>query len=270
MPHLNSTATLRLGIIPVLLLFVSCSVWEDRRPCPCALTVDLSKVADVSGQGQGVRVDAEGTNGWRESRSFEAGECPKSTTFDIPKGSCSILTMLGGSTQIHRHPFTFMAPEGEDMDPVCVSLDTLTLSWEECTVPVSLRKDYAEITVRLGDGFSREDWDWSVEISGDVCGVRLYDGVPIDGVFRCRKTAKDKDVSIRVPRQKDRSLTMAVYKEDAVISRYDIGQLLSEHSYDWSCSVLSDMTVVFSYKEQPGITSVLKWQQGGTVYEIFN
>ncbi len=221
----------------------------------------------MDGSGRTLRVDAYGGNGWNESRSFEAGKFPKETTFDIPKGGCSILATLGGSHQLHRHPFTFVAPEGEDMDPVCACLDSLTLSWEECTVPVSLRKDYAEVTVRLGDGFSREEWDWAVEISGNVCGVNLYDGNPIDGAFRCRKTAKDKDVVIRVPRQKDVSLMMTVYKEDAVVSCYELGQLLSEHSYDWSCSVLSDMAIVFNYKEQTGITSVLKWKQRGTIYE---
>lgn len=218
------------GLLALTLLLGGCSVKEDRRACPCLLTLEMEGLP-VSP----VFLDVSG-DGFSRTESIYADTV---LVLPVPKGDVSVSVTGGALTGADG---AVRIPEGEEAPPLYLFHAALDADVERITVPVLLRKQFCALEL-VFSGPSGFGPPFEVEVEGSVDGW-LRDGNPSAGTFR-RRVLPDADgrAILRLPRQGDDSLLMHIVFSDRVIRTFALGSYIAASGYDWSAPDLADLTL---------------------------
>lgn len=230
--------------LALCLLLPACSVKEDRRPCPCLLSV-ITTEAFAPGS-------MEPEAGWRLTVTgyTEAGkiveerfdaECVQDTLeYPVRKGSVLLSAHLvrGATRTVSGEEYRI--PVGEQVEPFFASSETVDASGETVRCVLHPHKQFSN--VYLYDRANRVNPFEGLEIhlTGTVCGLDLRTLTPVSGPFRCAGTPVETEygrgLCFRIPRQRE---------DDLMLDFLDIplGKLLFENGYDPSAEELPDFSV---------------------------
>lgn len=232
-------------------LAISCTVLEDRNPCPCRLSLDFREV-DVRAL-QDLGFDALEWEIHSEEiivYSFSFTDLPDSVEIEVPRGiDCDCLVRAVSRT---------MDESGGECPPVFFEKRKVPVSGEVTVDTVRLHKQYADMTIFFKSA--------SLNLSGlrlvaSCCG---FDGdlelVHEDYVVGLSPSHGGM-VRVRVPRQDDDSMRLEILDHGAASHTFSIGNYLSAGGYDWEAPDLDDI-----YLEIDCVASKLKlytdiWQR---------
>lgn len=249
----------KLFILAAAFCLVSCTIKEDRLPCPCLLHLDFgiaarhSQLYSVKGWGYGESLFGE---------SINPSDWPDGWSVRVPKGeieysACSSLTecvMKGNSV---------IVPEGNAFDKVWACHRHLSLSEEEAVDRVEPHKQWAEVTIQMKN---LPEGELSTEITGNSIGFSLSDLSPVTGVFRTTMPNEGKGiVSFNIPRQNDSGLNMVLLCDGTPVKTYEIGKMIASTGYDWNAEDLDDIYLGMDYNRLEMEISIDPWH-GGEIY----
>ena len=159
-------------ILLALLLVPSCSVKENRKACPCALTVDLAGlpvrpvVLSVAGEGYS----------WTEVVHADTV-----LVLPVPKGEVAV-SAVGGA--LAEGDGSVRIPEGGEAPPLYLFHAAVSTEAEQVVLPVSLHKQYCALEL-LFKGPSGYAPPFEVAVEG-FYGGWAPDGSPASGSFSRR------------------------------------------------------------------------------------
>lgn len=254
-----------LTVLAVFPLLVSCSVKEDRTPCPCWL--------DIYPEGAAEKASSLYLTGWLgDSEQYRACVNP-ALDMDpfwevaVSKGSVDCSAVCGFDLQSTDGHLDFTGHDlvirrGYDFSPVWASLSQgVDCTGEFAEDHVDLHKQHAwlHLSTNRSDFPDREV---AVRICGQVAGIDVRTLEPVSGTMQY-SAPFDSEGSCLVclPRQKDDSLRLEVYMDGDLFTTVSLGEYISDYGYDWTAADLDDIWLNIRLAERMKLSvRVNDWQ----------
>lgn len=199
---------------------------EDRRECPCNLSVEL--------KGLPAYPAALLVNG------SAAGEALGDTTLTVWVQTGGTATVTAVSGAVPSLDGAVRIPYGEASAPLYVFRADVDCTGESAFVRVRMQKQFCTLNLYfkgLTEGCAPSVRPVSVTLRGSVNGFSLVEGEPLPGAFRCQV----QGASARVPRQRPGDpLWLDIVLKDSVLRSFPLGTYLEEAGYDWTAPDLPD------------------------------
>ena len=242
-----------------LTLAASCSVKEDRSPCPCWLSIDLSRCTSSS-----VTVAA-----WGEEEIFservavqdylEADSYEKT----VPKGYVNT-SVITGERDMRRSAARLVIPLGHDADSIYAHASSVECLGEFAKDTAELHKQFARVfmSVEIPQG---HDYPYTFKASSDVCGMDMRDLSPVEGEFRIDLTLDEENICMFcLPRQKENggNLRLLIYQGDEVIETIPLAEWINRMGYNWLKKDLEDIYIGVDYAKAEVSISIRGWDDG--------
>ena len=217
----------------------SCTVKEDRGPCPCVLDIYLENSGDFS--------DKLAVSGWSSDSErlfhdrISTQQYPDSYSKKVDKGFLHVSAYCGNDAMTLKGD-RLTIPEGKPCDPVWAYRGgTIDATGESAEDHIVLHKQFAVIHVKVGVG-GREDADIILRAKGRANGFDISSLEPCHGDFNCFASL-DSEMNhiICVPRQYDDSLELEVFLDGILSRTVRAGELISNSGYSWEREDLEDI-----------------------------
>lgn len=236
----------------------SCSVKEDRTPCPCWLTVDLDGCLEHSTD---VTVAAwNGRNIYTEDIS--ASDYSDGYEKPVPKGQV-ISTALCGLQRSSYGSGRITIPYGEQSDPVRVHRSLLECTGEFARDTAVLNKQYANVYLKI-EAQEGGDYPYSLVVESDVDGIDTRTLQPTSGAFMHPLVpSPDRTCQLRLPRQRDDSRpVIVVYDQGAEADRLPLWEWIRKTGYSWRDRDLKDIYIGVDYVRAEVSITIQGWEDG--------
>lgn len=249
-------ACLALG----LLAAISCSVKEDRIPCPCYLNVSFTDREHID--------KPVGLVGWNETELFRE-------TIDVAEHDpywvksvrkCHLwLAACMGIDKAHSDGRYVTIPVGEQADSLYAYHTEVDATGELAYAEVTLRKQFATVHVDILKRAS-EMADYSFRVKGGTSGFDLFSFEPVPGEFRFDPVVAQgaRVVDFRIPRQSDNSMTIQIWYRGTDVGEFPLGQYIARTGYNWKAEDLQDIYIAIDLVLGQIIISVEGWEDGVT------
>ncbi len=265
--HLRLAAVVALASIGLS----SCSIKEDRWPCPCWLVLVPGEDTDCEGAVTfEVRSDDASTQELCREYSFED---IFSGHYDarVRRGLKRMSIRRGIRENSIRGTLTRI-PEGCESDSLWASALRIECSGEEATVPVEPAKQWATLFLKM-ESSGESPYPYDIRIVGSFNGLDLMTLEPHGGAFRFTPAPRGEDGSefrARLPRQGDDSLVLELRERGAAedtppVETFPLGEWIAESGYDWKAENLADIYIGVDYARAGIHVSVNDWE---TVIEL--
>lgn len=219
------------------LMFLGCSVLEDRDGCPSRLLLDFTRTdtADI----RSVRVFlAENDISILEIEA-EASEFYPEYGLDVPRKELHV-NVSHGDEGYYDPLGGIIIPKGCDCPEIFMHSSMVDAREEFVKEEVRFRKNHCNVTLYL----EKEDpFKYEFCIKGNVNGYG-FDGKPHTGNFIYNPVLEpDNSCRVVLPRQVDSSLILEIDDGSEVLKTFALGEYIENGGYDWSAPDLEDLTV---------------------------
>lgn len=249
----------------------SCSVKEDRVPCPCYLNVGFQD-ADR----EAVREDVN-LLGWNSaeifSESIHIQDYEPYWVKPVRKGVFNF-SASRGSASSNRDGHLIRIPLGRQSDSLYAFHDEIAATGDMVYSDVLFHKQFCTVfldimkTEELMKGFV-------FEVEGNTCGFDLFNFAPVPGQFLCQPVPGDNGriVPFRLPRQSDNSIVLKIFhkdnetdaREDYVsVGNFPLGEYIARTGYDWKTVDLQDVYITIDLVLGYISIKVEGWEEGFT------
>lgn len=235
----------------------SCSVKEDRGPCPCVLDIFLE---DSGSLAERLAVSAWNGSGRLFLDRIDTEKYPGAYQKKVPKGYISVCA-YGGASAMSLKGDRLIIPDGQQCDRIWAFRGgTVDATGESAEEHITLHKQYAVIHVRL-DSLTRQSGDARMRAVGTADGFDIATLEPSHGAFHCF-AGLDADLNheFSVPRQHDDSLELEVYLDGILTRTVKIGELIANAGYSWTREDLDDIYISLGlFTSRTAAVSVNGW-----------
>ena len=225
------------------MFFASCSVKEDREPCPSYLEVVFPE-RNVVSRGVGLGI-------WNTRFVFfdtiDLADYPDSYLCAVERQKL-VLCAYTGKYRALREERKMMIPFGSQCDSLYAFYREVDCHGETESCEVRFHKQFATVTVDIRKSVS-EMKAYSALVDGNTCGFDVLSFEPVLGPFEYKATVMQNDYlfRFRIPRQLDNSMSFTLFKDDRLIGEYPLGRLIERMGYDWMEDDLRDIIVSIDY-----------------------
>ena len=215
-----------IALVVNSIVLMSCSVvLEDRRDCPCALSVVMEGLPEYPV--------------WLYVNDSLSGVALSDTTLlvRVERGAEASVLALSGSRL--NDDGRVIIPYGDPCPPLYVFSSRADCSHETGLVEVRMHRHFS--TLSLSFGGAADDVPFRAEVRGCVDGLSIPDGTPLPGDFHCRL---DDSLSCRLPRQRPTDqLWLDIVLGDGVLRSFPLDASLRLSDYDWDAPDLEDISL---------------------------
>lgn len=285
MKHLHSTTdastsrhnALCFGaIVFAVMLLCSCSVKEDRRPCPCYIDVTVPELSAEDGDCIVSVFSRDGRLAHRETLSSS------STLFELalPKDFYSG-NALWGLSDCALTDSLILIEEGNECDNIYSSITAdVNATGEQAHIDFLRHKQFAKLSLSF---YTEGRFPYDIALRGEVDGYDLRTLTPHRGAFSVAPQPQDdlnSKFQIRLPRQVDNSLAVVLLnpnepstsspsssssssmgtKTDASeVNVIPLGEIIAQTHYDWTAESLEDIDIVIDFAKAQISIHVSDW-----------
>lgn len=247
-------------LLACIAAFVSCSIKEDRRDCPCYLELVPDERMDSCPQGrlllsvfEGDRTEFRTVFSSRQVDESDYGE------ISLRRGFVDVNALWGVFHGVVRG-CNYMLPEGSQMDSLYASTRRrVDATGELARASIFDAKQFCTISVKLiPEGVLSP---FELQFRGDVAGIDLRTLRPAHGPFLARAEQIQPSLfTLRVPRQDDSSLTLDFLQGEEVLYSFELGRRIIEMGYDWTAESLEDIELEIDYAQARICVIVGGWE----------
>lgn len=252
---LNISGKLLIGAAIALPGLVSCSIKEDRIPCPCYLEVSFEDREHIK--------DPVSLTGWTSEQMFDVDintvDYPDTYTQKVEK------TMIAfgaaeGMVSCRQDGHFINVPLGCECDSLYAFIDNIDCTGEMAYTTVKFHKQFATVYLNIGKSSSQMK-DYSFVVESNSCGFDMltYDGV--EGEFRCEpETLNGNVIQFRLPRQVDDGLSVTVRYSGGQSASFPLGTYIRKIGYNWSAEDLQDIFITLDIVNGKISVGVADWE----------
>ena len=237
----------------------SCTVKEDRGPCPCVLEIFL-------GDGSDQYTGKLSLSGWNTGggRLFldriEPQQHGASYSRKVEKGFLWVCAYAGNGSMSLKGD-KLVIPEGKECDAVWAYCGgTVDATGESAEERIVMHKQYATVHVRLDTPSPGTD-NVVLRAKGTSNGFDISTLAPSHGNFHCFAVLDEEmHFVFRVPRQHDDSLELEIFLDGVLSRTVPAGELIANSGYSWEQDDLEDIYLSLSlFTSARSTVSVSGW-----------
>ena len=253
-----------------VLALASCSVKEDRRPCPGYLYVSFAGKEAID--------ETVGLLGWAQTERFR-DTVNVSEVEDYwmraVRHEVFELTSYRGAETAKPENHVIILPEGHQCDSLYAWHEEVDCTQGDAYAEVVFRKQFCTVYIDFVSSSVDRMQDMKVLVEGNTCGFDLLDFSPVAGPFSFAPVSADGTVwSLRIPRQADESLRLSVWSrpdsssEWAGPKEFPVGEYIVKTGYDWAAEELEDVFIKVDFVLGFVTVGIADWEDGGNIYVI--
>lgn len=237
-------------------LLQSCSIKEDRTPCPCYLQVSF---VDGSLLTRPVTI-ALWETGERYRNVVNAAECDPYWEKPVVKAVYT-LGAVTGMDEAALSSRTVTIPDGKQCDSLYAFHMEVDCTGEIAKVEAAMHKQFATVRVDLLKSADQMK-EFSFYIKGSWFGFDILDYSPVKGPFSFKPETSGRTVDFRIPRQGDDSLQMEVTFQGEKVGVFPIGTYIARMGYNWNTEDLQDIFITIDIILGQVMLRVEGWEEG--------
>ena len=254
-----------LALLSALLVWASCSVREDRSPCPCYLTVVLDRAGkQLLWYGMdSLTVSAQGGTDYLRSEPVETERCPDGVEWQTPKEWIRVGAYAGAVTAV-RTADALLIPYGAEADSLFAYSARIDCQGETAIDTVVMHKQFATLTLEIKG--ASEDYPLLLEAESRWAGWDRFSFEPLLGRFRATAIRLREGLyRTRLPRQGDDGFVLHAAGWDGVpLYDFALGKEIAAKGYDWHARDLADIHVTIDYARSTLDIRISDWEDGGS------
>ena len=245
-------------VLAASILAASCSIKEDRRPCPCWLDIDITGCASHTTE---VALSAWDTDNLFSDKVAVA-DYPDAYEKTVTKGMV-MTSAYCGLSQSSVSGSRIVIPEGCQSDMLFAHSNVVDCTGESARDSVILHKQYATVFLSMKDGQARESLK-TMEVRGNVCGIDYVTLEPADGSFRFMTESDSNSTwTFRLPRQReDSELTLVTFVEGEPKDELSLDEWIAKSGYSWLDKDLKDIYINVDYAVGKVSVVIQGWADG--------
>lgn len=253
--------------LSVILTLTSCTIKEDRDPCPCRLNIIVDGAASLS--------DRLSVSGWSDNgeRLFhdriKVADYPDGYAKKVKKGFLKVCA-VGGIESMTVKDGSLYIPTGKECDGIwAYSGGMVDATGDDAEDKVVLHKNHTRIYFQL-DSLTLEKGDVILRLVGNVSGVEMPSLKPVHGDFNCFATMDAEGYhTATVPRQNDDSMILEVFINGILTRTVRIGEIIVNSGYSWVKEDLDDLFLSISIFSGTEVSiSINDWMTDRLTYTI--
>lgn len=247
------------ALLATLLIPVSCTVKEDRVPCPAYLNVSFLDRENILGK--------VGLLGWDQSEMFR--ESIDVADYDpywvkaVHKEVFWFAAWEGNRDALVAGRYVTIAP-GNQCDSLYAYFQVVDATVDEMTyAEVAFKKQFATVRVDiLKSAAEMRSYDFFVR--GNTNGFDMLTFEPVPGAFSFvpSPAAGARVIEFRLPRQSDNSVALTIWREGLPIGDFPLGEYIARTGYRWDTEELQDIYVVIDLVVGQITINVEGWEEG--------
>lgn len=252
-------------------LCISCSVLEEREECPCFLTLDFSGIesAELMAEGydrMGIRVGSG--YGLHALERWSLENNVEEYGMEVPRSTVQVMVACVKGAEIDEDGLTIA--EGEQCPEIQMFADSFDADASESRRYVELHRNFCTLSVDIKTSYNVPARPFRVRTYGCVCGYSP-DGTPKEGNFMCMSApSSGGPCAVRIPRQKDHSLSLQVlFLDSDEVRTFPVGEYIAESGYDWSARDLKDIFVEMDFSRTGISFNISGWKKTLSYEMIF-
>lgn len=269
-------------IAAIILVAVAsgCSVKEDRWPCPCRLTVELSdgiRLKEAGPVGLSVWSDE---NGKEVEATLNPEDYPSGYRVEVTKGEKHVSAIVGRKN-CTLEGNVIQGTVGNEFDKIYIHSSEVACLSEEARDTIRLHKAFAEIAVELVDptnakrtfGINTEYTNAGLDIltctpAGGAVSIPLKSDseresgyVPVQKIDTTGRS--NRLFRFICPRQKDYKMVLSLYDgAGKKVNSIRLGELLHAAGYSWETADLKDAFVRIDRTDSGVTLQINDWITG--------
>ena len=245
-------------------MICSCSIKENRIPCPCYVFFDVpSTYADEDSITYHVFAREEIQTGVLSSNQIRTRNHKDIT---IKKGDVTV-TCTTGYDYGTLSETAYIIPTGHTCDSLFSHRTTLSAYGDEIIAPMIEDKQFAlmNISFTMGD---ETIYPYYAVLTTNSKGVSLQDYTPVEGKYWQKgivTSEKGNEFSFIMPRQKSEggSIIVSLYNKetDDLLCGVELAEEITSQGYDWNKESLDDLHIEIDYIISKINVTVIPWKQ---------
>ena len=246
------------ALLATTLVAASCSIKEDRSPCPCWLVMDITGCASHTTE---ISLSAWSTENLFSDK-VSVADYPDVYERTVTKGMVATSAYCGlGESKAQGS--RIIIPEGYQADMLKVHTNLVDCTGEFAKDSVQLNRQYATVYMSMKDE-SAKDVLHTMEVRGEVCGIDYVTLEPVEGPFRYRTEANDEGIwSFRLPRQKEScGLSLVTFEEGTPKDDLPLDEWILKSGYSWLDKDLKDIYINVDYAIGKVSVVIQGWVEG--------
>ena len=262
-----------IGLIAAMLLCLSCSVKEDREPCPCWLGIDLQQCGSIHDNrlGQDITFSAMDVviSAWNDGFLFQqkVGHEDYGQLYEkaVPKSYVSTSVVHGEKT-MRRDGQELVIPEGKEADPIFAYAAQVGCFQEFARDTARLHKQFARVRMKVENPVG-ESYPYRFRLRSDTKGLDLMDLRPLEGPAGMDlERGTDDIVRFRLIRQREEGYTyIDVFNRETLLESFPLHEWIKELGYSWLAKDLQDIDINIDYAQGEVSVKVNDWGDGGSI-----
>ena len=254
-----------LAVLSAVILSASCSVKEDRTPCPSYLTVyyhEAVPVMEENGIHTGVITTVTNSAAFRFRSDVDPAEYPAGLEVPVlPKSIATVSAIAGVMTsEVGEDVLTYR--RGAEPDRIWAVSDPVDCTGELAEYVVVLHKQYAVMRVIFKG--ADEYANLRMEVHGNFNAFETSTLIPVKGAFYTDlRHVHGETWEVIVPRQGDDALSLRLYDGDEYLYDVPVGKNLATAGYNWSKRDLDDFEVFLDWAVPEVGIKIAPWRDGG-------
>ena len=253
MNYIKAAALLTLG-----LSVASCSIKEDRRPCPCWLDMDISGCSSLTSE---VTLSAWDTQNLFSDKVAVA-DYPEAYERTVTKGKVATSAYCGLSESTVQGS-RIIIPEGNQSDRLLVHTNIVDCTGEFARDSVELNRQYATVYLSMEDDNAKETLK-TLQVRGEVCGIDYVTLEPVEGTFSYMTESDSDGVwTFRLPRQTDsHDLKLVTFADGVEKDCLPLDEWINKSGYSWLDKDLKDIYINVDYAIGKVSVVIQGWIEG--------
>lgn len=247
-----------IAMLTVAISAISCSIKEDRTPCPCWLDIDITSCAEHTRE-----VTLAGWNGTRVfSEKVAVADYPDVYETKVTKGMVTS-TAFCGLRESALDGSRILIPEGKQSDQIRAHAALVDCTGESARDKVELCRQYATVYLSM-KGEEDVPNPYDIEIVTDICGIDITSLSPVEGAFRFAPQSDGDGVWIfRLPRLKeDTPVTARMILEGSLVDEFPLDSWIRQTGYSWLERDLKEIYIGVDYAAGKVSVTVQGWEEG--------
>lgn len=235
---------------------------ENREACPCLLVVDFSEID--RNESDSLHLGVFSPDGILCAGKFGNDCYGNRFCLEVPKSVIG-LNVFSFSPVEDRFAWedfeaesgtVMRIPPGCECPPVYTYFSKVDTRKETHVEYVRPLKNFCRLSII----FRADDVaPYHLSVQGNICGY-YRDGELMQGDFHFSPDISDEGrCRVRIPRQKDGSMSLSVDDGSGVVRRFSLGNYLIQSGYDWSEPSLRDAEIIIDYATMQIAVKVDDW-----------
>lgn len=246
------------ALLATTLAAASCSIKEDRRPCPCWLDMDITGCASHTTE---ISLSAWGTENLFSDK-VSVADYPDVYERTVTKGMVATSAYCGLSESMVEGS-RIIIPEGKQSDMLKVHTNIIDCTGEFARDSVQLNRQYATVFLSMDDERAHEALR-VMEVRGEVCGIDYVTLEPVEGKFSFMTQADDDGVwQFRLPRQNEgNDLKLITFADGQEKDSLPLDEWIAKSGYSWLDKDLKNIYINVDYAVGKVSVVIQGWVEG--------